>query len=199
MSICPDTLIVNITVRHRIYTRSRFRPALLRHDPCGCPLPFTNIVVTPSVMAAALPKSHHIASLQLCDPRASPILPTGKATGRKAPLWLRAKFQRLLFKLGCYIQKNCGKFLVVGLLIFGAFAVGLRAANLETDVEKLWVEAVESDPCCSQSLCVVLFWTAFNFPKRFVSEFQQEPSELQAETCTQTRHRLQLIGGLKRV
>ncbi|XP_028980455.2 protein patched homolog 1 isoform X2 [Esox lucius] len=64
----------------------------------------------------------------------------GKATGRKAPLWLRAKFQRLLFKLGCYIQKNCGKFLVVGLLIFGAFAVGLRAANLETDMEKLWVE-----------------------------------------------------------
>uniref|UniRef100_A0A4W6CJS5 Patched 1 n=1 Tax=Lates calcarifer TaxID=8187 RepID=A0A4W6CJS5_LATCA len=58
----------------------------------------------------------------------------------KAPLWLRAKFQRLLFRLGCYIQKNCGKFLVVGLMIFGAFAVGLRAANLETDVEKLWVE-----------------------------------------------------------
>ncbi|KAM3938750.1 protein patched homolog 1 isoform 4-T4 [Leptodactylus fuscus] len=64
----------------------------------------------------------------------------GKATGRKAPLWLRAMFQRLLFKLGCYIQKNCGKFLVVGLLIFGAFAVGLRAANLETNVEELWVE-----------------------------------------------------------
>uniref|UniRef100_A0A8C6TNU4 Patched 1 n=1 Tax=Neogobius melanostomus TaxID=47308 RepID=A0A8C6TNU4_9GOBI len=64
----------------------------------------------------------------------------GKATGRKAPLWLRAKFQRLFFRLGCYIQKNCGKFLFVGLMIFGAFAVGLRAANLETDVEKLWVE-----------------------------------------------------------
>lgn len=28
----------------------------------------------------------------------------------------------------------------MGLMIFGAFAVGLRAANLETDVEKLWVE-----------------------------------------------------------
>uniref|UniRef100_A0A8D3BZ37 Patched 1 n=1 Tax=Scophthalmus maximus TaxID=52904 RepID=A0A8D3BZ37_SCOMX len=68
------------------------------------------------------------------------VLLQGKATGRKAPLWLRAKFQRLLFRLGCYIQKNCGKFLVVGLMIFGAFAVGLRAANLETDVEKLWVE-----------------------------------------------------------
>ncbi|XP_044129409.1 protein patched homolog 1 isoform X2 [Bufo gargarizans] len=64
----------------------------------------------------------------------------GKATGRRAPLWLRAMFQRLLFKLGCYIQKNCGKFLVVGLLIFGAFAVGLRAANLETNMEELWVE-----------------------------------------------------------
>uniref|UniRef100_A0A7N6ADU0 SSD domain-containing protein n=1 Tax=Anabas testudineus TaxID=64144 RepID=A0A7N6ADU0_ANATE len=69
-----------------------------------------------------------------------PVSLQGKATGRKAPLWLRAKFQRLLFRLGCYIQKNCGKFLVVGLMIFGAFAVGLRAANLETDVEKLWVE-----------------------------------------------------------
>lgn len=76
-------------------------------------------------------------------PRRSLLLllrPQGKATGRKAPLWLRAKFQRLLFKLGCYIQKNCGKFLVVGLLIFGAFAVGLKAANLETNVEELWVE-----------------------------------------------------------
>uniref|UniRef100_A0A8C4JWW6 Patched 1 n=1 Tax=Dromaius novaehollandiae TaxID=8790 RepID=A0A8C4JWW6_DRONO len=62
------------------------------------------------------------------------------STGRRAPLWLRAKFQRLLFNLGCYIQRNCGKFLVVGLLIFGAFAVGLRAANLETNVEELWVE-----------------------------------------------------------
>uniref|UniRef100_A0A663F3J1 Patched 1 n=1 Tax=Aquila chrysaetos chrysaetos TaxID=223781 RepID=A0A663F3J1_AQUCH len=75
-----------------------------------------------------------------------PPPPPGKATGRKAPLWLRAKFQRLLFKLGCYIQKNCGKFLVVGLLIFGAFAVGLRAANLETNVEELWVEGKSGVP-----------------------------------------------------
>ncbi|MED6293767.1 Protein patched 1 [Characodon lateralis] len=76
----------------------------------------------------------------------------GKATGRKAPLWLRAKFQRFLFRLGCYIQKNCGKFLVVGLMIFGAFAVGLRAANLETDVEKLWVEESEGSWCLSPAV-----------------------------------------------
>uniref|UniRef100_A0A673YFY2 Patched 1 n=1 Tax=Salmo trutta TaxID=8032 RepID=A0A673YFY2_SALTR len=90
--------------------------------------------LTPSVMATPLPNADHTRSstgMELCG---------GNATGRKAPLWLRAKFQRLLFKLGCNIQKNCGKFLVVGLLVFGAFAVGLRAANLETDVEKLWVE-----------------------------------------------------------
>ncbi|MFT7811798.1 hypothetical protein Z043-118519 [Arapaima gigas] len=68
----------------------------------------------------------------------------GTAAGRRAPLWLRARFQALFFRLGCYIQRNCGKFLVVGLLVFGAFAVGLRAANLETNVEKLWVE--ESSP-----------------------------------------------------
>lgn len=35
-------------------------------------------------------------------------------------------------------------------MIFGAFAVGLRAANLETDVEKLWVEG--------KTLLIILFF-----------------------------------------
>uniref|UniRef100_A0A8C2ZWF8 Patched 2 n=1 Tax=Cyclopterus lumpus TaxID=8103 RepID=A0A8C2ZWF8_CYCLU len=65
----------------------------------------------------------------------------GKAVGQKAPLWIRARFQALLFSLGCHIQKHCGKVLFIGLLVFGALSVGLRVAAIETDIEQLWVEA----------------------------------------------------------
>uniref|UniRef100_A0A8C3K8A5 Patched 2 n=1 Tax=Calidris pygmaea TaxID=425635 RepID=A0A8C3K8A5_9CHAR len=67
--------------------------------------------------------------------------PPGRAVGQRAPLWLRARFQALLFALGCRIQRHCGKVLFVGLLVFGALAVGLRVASIETDIEHLWVEA----------------------------------------------------------
>ncbi|KAJ3594314.1 hypothetical protein NHX12_003621 [Muraenolepis orangiensis] len=65
----------------------------------------------------------------------------GKAVGQKAPLWVRARFQALLFSLGCHIQRHCGKVLFIGLLVFGALSVGLRVAAIETDIEQLWVEA----------------------------------------------------------
>ncbi|XP_067218821.1 protein patched homolog 1 [Chanodichthys erythropterus] len=65
----------------------------------------------------------------------------GKAVGQKAPLWIRARFQAFLFSLGCHIQRHCGKVLFIGLLVFGALSVGLRVAAIETDIEKLWVEA----------------------------------------------------------
>ncbi|KPP62981.1 protein patched1-like, partial [Scleropages formosus] len=65
----------------------------------------------------------------------------GKAVGHRAPLWIRARFQALLFSLGCQIQRHCGKVLFIGLLVFGALSVGLRVAAIETDIEQLWVEA----------------------------------------------------------
>ncbi|KAM8805794.1 LOW QUALITY PROTEIN: protein patched homolog 2 [Eudromia elegans] len=68
-------------------------------------------------------------------------LAEGRAAGARAPLWLRARLQLLLFALGCRIQRHCGKVLFVGLLAFGALAVGLRVASVETDIEHLWVEA----------------------------------------------------------
>ncbi|XP_031825092.1 protein patched homolog 2 isoform X2 [Sarcophilus harrisii] len=65
--------------------------------------------------------------------------PAPPAQGR-APLWLRAHVGGLLFSLGCAIQRHCGKVLFVGLLAFGALALGLRGAAVETDLERLWVE-----------------------------------------------------------
>ncbi|XP_023390835.1 protein patched homolog 2 isoform X2 [Pteropus vampyrus] len=68
---------------------------------------------------------------------AAPQILTGSL---KAPLWLRAYFQGLLFSLGCGIQRHCGKVFFLGLLAFGALALGLRVAIIETDLEQLWVE-----------------------------------------------------------
>ncbi|XP_040087208.1 protein patched homolog 2 isoform X3 [Oryx dammah] len=74
-------------------------------------------------------------------PPARPATPQILAGSLKAPLWLRAYFQGLLFSLGCGIQRHCGKVLFLGLLAFGALALGLRVATIETDLEQLWVEA----------------------------------------------------------
>ncbi|XP_023228642.1 protein patched-like [Centruroides sculpturatus] len=64
----------------------------------------------------------------------------GKATGNRAALWLRAKLQCYLFQLGCFIQRNAGKVVFVGLLVLSTFCVGLKSATLQSNVEKLWVE-----------------------------------------------------------
>ncbi|XP_044239836.2 protein patched homolog 2 isoform X1 [Ursus arctos] len=73
-------------------------------------------------------------------PPARAASPQTLAGSLKAPLWLRAYFQGLLFSLGCGIQRHCGKVLFLGLLAFGALALGLRVAVIETDLEQLWVE-----------------------------------------------------------
>ncbi|XP_014592957.3 protein patched homolog 2 isoform X2 [Equus caballus] len=73
-------------------------------------------------------------------PPVQPAAPQILVGSLKAPLWLRAYFQSLLFSLGCGIQRHCGKVLFLGLLAFGALALGLRVAIIETDLEQLWVE-----------------------------------------------------------
>ena len=72
------------------------------------------------------------------------ILFQGKATGNKAALWLRAKLQTELFKLGHFLQSHAGKVLFVGILILSTFSVGLKSAEIESRVEKLWVEGKTS-------------------------------------------------------
>jgi len=64
----------------------------------------------------------------------------GKATGNKAALWLRSKLQTELFKLGRFLQVHAGKVLFVGILVLATFTVGLKSAEVESRVEKLWVE-----------------------------------------------------------
>ncbi|XP_054706725.1 LOW QUALITY PROTEIN: protein patched homolog 1-like [Uloborus diversus] len=63
----------------------------------------------------------------------------GKAQGNKCALWIRSWLQKRLFLLGCFIQRNPGKIIFVGLLVLSCFCVGLKSATMETDVEKLWV------------------------------------------------------------
>ena len=114
----------------------------------------------PSSPAPARPRAHSSSPASRCRPaatyRARPLRPAPRRAGppaerrrspqgRGAPLWLRARFQALLFALGCRIQRHCGKVLFVGLLLFGALAVGLRVASVETDIEHLWVEGKR--PC----------------------------------------------------
>ncbi|KAJ8039814.1 Protein patched-like 1 [Holothuria leucospilota] len=64
----------------------------------------------------------------------------GRAEGNKAALWLRSKIQSLLFTLGCYLQLHSGKAIFLGIVLLGAFTVGLKLAHIETRVDKLWVE-----------------------------------------------------------
>ncbi|GAB5575002.1 protein patched homolog 2 isoform X4 [Prionailurus iriomotensis] len=87
-------------------------------------------------------------------PPARAASPQILAGSLKAPLWLRAYFQGLLFSLGCGIQRHCGKVLFLGLLAFGALALGLRVAIIETDLEQLWVEVEEAKKEAGHSLAI---------------------------------------------
>lgn len=63
----------------------------------------------------------------------------GKATGNRVALYARAIFQWLLYHLGCYVQRNPLKTIVIGLLGFAVCCIGLQYVIIETDIVKLWV------------------------------------------------------------
>ncbi|KAI0231125.1 hypothetical protein LSAT2_018506 [Lamellibrachia satsuma] len=65
----------------------------------------------------------------------------GRAFGNRRALWLRWHLQTHLYNLGCFTEKHCGKVLFLGLLLLSLCCVGLKTASLETNVERLWVEA----------------------------------------------------------
>ncbi|XP_078574684.1 protein patched homolog 1-like isoform X1 [Branchiostoma floridae x Branchiostoma japonicum] len=65
----------------------------------------------------------------------------GRATGNKQALYLREKCERCLFNTGKIIQLHCGKVLFVGVLVMVLLAVFLKDAKIETETEKLWVQA----------------------------------------------------------
>jgi len=63
----------------------------------------------------------------------------GKATGNRIALYARSLFQRLLYKLGEFVQRNPNKVLFIGILAFTFCCVGLKNVTIETDLVKLWV------------------------------------------------------------
>nr|CAD7459004.1 unnamed protein product [Timema tahoe] len=65
----------------------------------------------------------------------------GKASGKRAALWLRARLQAYLFQLGCFLYSHAGKVLFVAILVLATFCVGLKSAQVHTRVDQLWVQA----------------------------------------------------------
>ncbi|XP_031550501.1 protein patched homolog 1-like [Actinia tenebrosa] len=65
----------------------------------------------------------------------------GRARGNRLALKIRSRIQSALFSIGCLSQRHCGKIVLFGFLVMSIFAIGLSRAKLETNAEKLWVEA----------------------------------------------------------
>jgi hypothetical protein len=64
----------------------------------------------------------------------------GRARGNRRSLWLRARMQTFLFKLGHCAQNHSVQVVMIGLLVLIASTLGLYKATLETNVENLWME-----------------------------------------------------------
>uniref|UniRef100_H2Y2W2 SSD domain-containing protein n=1 Tax=Ciona intestinalis TaxID=7719 RepID=H2Y2W2_CIOIN len=76
-----------------------------------------------------------------CDARfALSRLDQDKATGNRYALKLRSFLHRVLFKFGCFIQRNAAYVLIIGILALAGCCICLKFAHMETDISKLWVE-----------------------------------------------------------
>lgn len=64
----------------------------------------------------------------------------GRARGNRRSLWLRARIQTFLFKLGHFAQNRSASVVMIGLVFLVVGALGLYKAKLETNVETLWME-----------------------------------------------------------
>lgn len=65
----------------------------------------------------------------------------GKARGKKKTLWLRLVMQKYLSQLGNFIQIHCGKIVFVGLVALFMSCLGLKTYQMESDINKLWIDA----------------------------------------------------------
>ncbi|EDO48180.1 predicted protein, partial [Nematostella vectensis] len=65
----------------------------------------------------------------------------GRAKGNRLALVVRARVQLLLFTIGCNAQKHCGKVVLLGIVAMCVCGIGLDRIQMETNAEKLWVEA----------------------------------------------------------
>uniref|UniRef100_A0A915I0J4 Uncharacterized protein n=1 Tax=Romanomermis culicivorax TaxID=13658 RepID=A0A915I0J4_ROMCU len=74
-----------------------------------------------------------------------------KATGHKLALRVRKFLQSGLFYFGWFIQRFCGLVLLVGTLVFLAWAIGLLRIKIETNIERLWVP---SKFAASNNICL---------------------------------------------
>uniref|UniRef100_H2Z0N7 SSD domain-containing protein n=1 Tax=Ciona savignyi TaxID=51511 RepID=H2Z0N7_CIOSA len=76
-----------------------------------------------------------------CDAKfALSRLDQGKATGNRYALKLRSFLHRVLFKFGCWIQRNAAYVLIIGILALAGCCICLKFAHMETNISKLWVE-----------------------------------------------------------
>uniref|UniRef100_A0A915ISB9 Uncharacterized protein n=1 Tax=Romanomermis culicivorax TaxID=13658 RepID=A0A915ISB9_ROMCU len=64
----------------------------------------------------------------------------GRASGNKPALYFRSFLQTVLFNMGRFIQAHSPIVIMIGMIVLFIFAVGLKDATIETDIDKLWVQ-----------------------------------------------------------